>query len=299
MSPASHCVSRVPPCLQGPITSPASRYGPRVPHARKVSSRSHDLTMSPVSPESPKSPVSPVSPWDPYVDSPTVSPGSLESHHAPRIPQRPPLSPRPLIPRSPHVPRDPMSSDPLHALSLCHPLTSALPLGVSPVMLLALGADTAPEAGPALALPRHLQRERRAQLCGSPGAGRAVEPWQGAGGAHRIAGRVQGTRGVAATGLAASRSPQAPEVGCTAVAALAHHVGPAGTGARAAVASAGTGGAVGGQGSLWVAAAAYGWVGDRMGLSPYPPPRQCPPGTWPQHPKPPAWPRTHAQSQPP
>lgn len=64
---------------------------------------------------------------------------SLESHHAPRVPPHP-TSPGPLCPQS-----------------LGRAPTLALPLRVSPVMLLALGADTAPEAGPALALPRHLQ----------------------------------------------------------------------------------------------------------------------------------------------
>lgn len=50
-----------------------------------------------------------------------------------------------------------MSQDPLCPQSLGHAPTSALLLGVSPVMLLALGADAAPKAGLALALSRHLQ----------------------------------------------------------------------------------------------------------------------------------------------
>lgn len=101
------------------------------------------------------------------------------SHHVPSDP---------YVPRAPRVPKvlpctqsAPAPSEPLCPRSLACAPTSALPLRVSPVVLLALGADAPPEAGLALALPGHLQPERHAQLGSSPGTGRAVEPCRGAG----------------------------------------------------------------------------------------------------------------------
>lgn len=103
----------------------------------------------------------------------------------------------------------------------------ALQLGVSPVMLLALGTDTATKAEVAAALPRDL-----------------------------IAGRVRGVRGMASTRLTAPRPPQVPEVGCAAVAAPAHHIGSAGAGSCGAVTAAGASSAVGRQRSPRVTATA-------------------------------------------
>lgn len=116
---------------------------------------------------------------------------------------------------------------------------SALLLRVSPVVLLALGTDTAPEARPALALP-----------------------------CHCVTGRVQGMCGVAATGLTAPWPPQAPEVGCAAITALTHDIGPAGTGSCATVTRAGAIGAVRGQCTPWVTATACRRVSGHVGLSP-------------------------------
>lgn len=150
--------------------SPASHYSSRVPHVQRAPPCPCDLTVSPGSPESPVSPVSHCLPRAPMFSI---------SHHVPSDP---------YVPRAPRVPKvlpctqsAPAPSEPLCPWSLACAPTSALPLGVSPVVLLALGADAAPEAGLALALPGHLQPERHAQLGSSPGTGRAVEPCQGAG----------------------------------------------------------------------------------------------------------------------
>lgn len=102
--------------------------------------------MSPVSHYLPSTPMFRICHLCPQGPNMTLRPPiSLESHHVPRFPPHP---------RSPEASRPQFPG---------HALTSALPLGVSPVMLLALGADTAPKAGLALALPRHLQREQHAQ----------------------------------------------------------------------------------------------------------------------------------------
>lgn len=91
-----------------------------------------------------------------------VSPRVLLPHgsHIPRSPHVPQIStlvPRALsIPKTPLSPGSPRSHTP-HCRSLGHALTLALQLGVSPVMLLALGADTATKAEVAAALPRDLQ----------------------------------------------------------------------------------------------------------------------------------------------
>lgn len=110
------------------------------------------------------------------------------------------------------------------------------------------------------------------QLTGPQEGSAAVAGCQGT---HCVTGRVQGVCGVAATGLTAPWPPQAPEVGCTAITALAHDVGPAGTGSCATVTVTGAIGAVGGQCAPWVTATACRRVGGYMGLSPYPLPRQC------------------------
>lgn len=183
---------------------------------------------------------------------------SLESHHAPRVPPHS-LSPKSRLPQS----------------LGCAP-TSALLLGVSPVVLLALGTDTTPETRPALALPCHLQQQCHAHCAAHWAPGEQWSCTRVPGHVtHSVTGRVQGVCGVAATGLTAPWSPQAPEVGRAAITALAHDVGPAGTGSCATVTIAGAIGAVGGQCTPWVTATACRRVGGHVGLSPYPLPRQC------------------------
>lgn len=181
-----------------------------------------------------------------------------QGSHIPRSPHVPQSTA--FVPAAPCIPKTPLFSGfpcphTPHCQSVGKALTSALQLGVSPVILLALGTDTATKAEVAAALPCDLQREQGAQPTHSHPR-RTQDPYWDA---HLVASGVRGVHGMASTRLAALRPPQVPEVGCTAVAAPAHHIGSAGAGSRSAVTAAGASGAVGRQRSPRVTAAAYGW----------------------------------------
>lgn len=164
-------------------------------------------------------------------------------------------------------------------------LTPALALWVAPVVLLAMGTDTAPEARPADALPRELCGGQRVLSAAGAWAPWHRPCWPGAHGTHQVAAAWQGMVGVAGAGLAAVLPAEVPGVRGAAVAVPAHHVGTAGAVARGPVAVAGAGGAVGGQRSLLVTGAACregprAWLGDTHAAScphqPGPPPLPVP-----------------------